>query len=214
VTDNPAPAPTLAAAAVDRLIDPQRAGYLDDAARLITACRELIAETGSVDPPVAAILRRAGLGSRAFYRLFPGKRDLLMAVLEHATESLLAWLRERLEPVADPRERITAWIEAFVARATSHPADGTASLIIDAPRFGAQFPETAERLELRIVAPVEQALGEIRPGEDAGRRRADALVVYDVVASAVVRSLSRGKPIDAHTLAHLHDCASTIIDRP
>ncbi|MFE3206510.1 TetR/AcrR family transcriptional regulator [Embleya sp. NPDC059237] len=212
MTTAPRPTPALAAAAVDRLVDPQRAGYLDDAGRLIAACRDLIAETGNIDPPVAAILQRAGLASRAFYRLFPAKQDLVMAVLEAATDALVASLAERLAAVTEPRARIDAWIDAFVARATSSPADGSTSLMIDAPRFAMNYPETAVLLERRIIAPIADALHELRPTVDSASVLDDAFVVYDIVASAVTRALSHRREIDADLLAHLHRSTARIID--
>lgn len=144
MANEPGPGGTLATAAVDRLLGPQRAEYLHDAQLLIAACRDLITETGGVDPPVSLILKRAGLGSRAFYRLFPSKHDLLMAVLEAGTEALQASIRSRLADVPDPAARIHAWIDTFVDHTTTTPADGTASLILDAPASARSSPMPAQ----------------------------------------------------------------------
>lgn len=203
---------TLATAAVDRLLGPQREEYLHDAQRLIAACRDLITETGSVDPPVSAILKRTGLGSRAFYRLFPSKHDLLMAVLEAGTEALQAGIRSRLAAVPDPTTRIHTWIDAFIDHATSTPADGTASLILDAPRFSAIFPDTSETLERRIIAPLREALDGLRGDQETEANLADATVVYDMAASAVVRALARRRPVSEPVRAHLHACAARVIE--
>lgn len=214
VTNEPAPRGTLATAAVDRILGPQREEYLHDAQLLIAACRDLITETGSVAPPVSLILKRAGLGSRAFYRLFPSKRDLLMAVLEAGTEALQARIRSRLDTIPDPATRIHTWIDTFIEHTTSTPADGTASLILDAPRLSAIFPDASETLERRIIAPLHEALGDLRRDADTDANLADATVVYDMVASAVVRALSRRQPIAKPVRAHLHACTTRVIEGP
>ncbi|WTW98874.1 TetR/AcrR family transcriptional regulator [Streptomycetaceae bacterium NBC_01309] len=213
MANEPGPGGTLATAAVDRLLGPQRAEYLHDAQLLIAACRDLITETGGVDPPVSLILKRAGLGSRAFYRLFPSKHDLLMAVLEAGTEALQASIRSRLADVPDPAARIHAWIDTFVDHTTTTPADGTASLILDAPRFSAIFPDASAALERRIITPLHEALDGLRGDVDTEANLADATVVYDIVASAVVRALARTQPIADPVRAHLHTCTTRIIER-
>ena len=55
---------------------------LDTRARLIGAAMELFWEKGYGSTSIADILSRAGINSGSLYHFFPGKQDLLVAVLE------------------------------------------------------------------------------------------------------------------------------------
>ncbi|MDT2005594.1 TetR/AcrR family transcriptional regulator [Rhodococcus opacus] len=105
----------IAAAAIDRLFDKHRGEYFAEAQRLIQACSSLIAETGQVDPPVNAILERAGLGTRAFYRLFNSKEELIIAVLQDGTTWKTSYIAEQMATASTPLERIRAWVEAAIS---------------------------------------------------------------------------------------------------
>jgi AcrR family transcriptional regulator len=196
---------------VDELLG-RRGGDAEDARRLVEACRDVITETGNVDPPMSAVLKRAGLASRTFQRLFPGKQDLLLAVIVSATDRAVAYMRERLTPEMSPRERITGWIDLYVGRATSSAGPGSAALFLDAPRFGVMYPRKAAELEARIVGPLEEAVTELRAGAaDPGRDHADSVAVYDLATAAVTRALARQDPITPGTMAHLHEYAWRIL---
>lgn len=65
-------------------------------ARIVAAARETFAELG-VDAPVEEIARRAGVGVGTVYRRFPGKEDLIDAVLEDALASFVGIAKEALE---------------------------------------------------------------------------------------------------------------------
>ena len=66
------------------------------------------------DVQLAAIAARAGLGpSHALY--YFGSRDgVLIAAVAHAEQQLAAGRRERLEAIADPLERLAAFVDAYL----------------------------------------------------------------------------------------------------
>lgn len=75
---------------------------------------ELFHEKGYGATSVAEILSRAGANSGSLYHFFPGKQDLLLAVLERYRDGIGANL---LEPawagVEDPIERVFALLSAY-----------------------------------------------------------------------------------------------------
>src|SRR4051795_7148500 len=75
--------------------------------RLIGAALRLFAEKGYAATSIADVLREAGANSGSLYHFFPGKQDLLLAVLDAYRDGIEPML---LEPawrdVADPIERI------------------------------------------------------------------------------------------------------------
>src|SRR6476659_3942789 len=82
--------------------------------RLILAALQLFAEKGYESTSVADVLRTAGVNSGSLYHFFPGKQDLLVAVLETYRDGIGPML---LEPawrgVADPIERIFALLDRY-----------------------------------------------------------------------------------------------------
>jgi TetR/AcrR family transcriptional repressor of nem operon len=82
--------------------------------RIIEAAMELFAVKGYNSTSIADILSRTQLNSGSLYHAFPGKQDILIAVLE--------WYRDGLHPmlidpvwrdVADPIERIFALLGKY-----------------------------------------------------------------------------------------------------
>ncbi|WP_460358705.1 TetR/AcrR family transcriptional regulator [Mycobacterium sp. ZZG] len=85
----------------------------DDRRRIITAAYHCLAEPHSGPVPVSAILRGAGVSSRAFYRHFLSKDDLFLALLQQECEAVVA----AVDAVADaavgtPTDQLAAWIAA------------------------------------------------------------------------------------------------------
>jgi AcrR family transcriptional regulator len=88
----------------------------DTRSRIIGSAMELFWQKGFGSTSMADILGKAGVNSGSLYHFFPGKQDLLLAVLEAYRSGIDAML---LEPawrnVADPLERIFALLAAYRA---------------------------------------------------------------------------------------------------
>jgi AcrR family transcriptional regulator len=86
----------------------------DTKARIIEAAMELFWEKGYGSTSIADILGRSQVNSGSLYHYFPGKQDLLVAVLECYRDGIGPML---LEPawagVADPIERIFALLAIY-----------------------------------------------------------------------------------------------------
>jgi AcrR family transcriptional regulator len=89
-------------------------GRNDSRDRIIHAAIELFAAKGYGATSIADILSRTQLNSGSLYYFFPGKQDLLIAVLETYRDGIGPML---LEPAwggeADPIERIFALLAAY-----------------------------------------------------------------------------------------------------
>lgn len=86
----------------------------DERACIIDAAYGCLSEPHTGPIPVAAILQRAGVSTRAFYRHFESKDELFLAMLRHETDALT----ERLDRIcADaeggPVARLRAWVEGM-----------------------------------------------------------------------------------------------------
>lgn len=82
-------------------------GARDTRARIVGTAAELFWEKGYGSTSIADILSRAQVNSGSLYHFFPGKQDLLIAVLTDYRDGIYPML---LEPawagVADPLERV------------------------------------------------------------------------------------------------------------
>ena len=87
---------------------------VDTRRRIVLAAMELFAEKGFQSTSIADILSRTQVHSGSLYHAFPGKQDVLAAVLEAYRDGIDEWL---LEPawsgVDDPIERIFALLNAY-----------------------------------------------------------------------------------------------------
>src|SRR5262245_33939159 len=80
--------PSAAQRAVERALDLRRAAYAGEVQRLLAATFALIERTGELEPRVGDIVREAGLSNQTFYRHFPSKQALLVAVLDEGIRIL------------------------------------------------------------------------------------------------------------------------------
>ena len=84
----------------------------DDRGCIIDAAYTCLSEPHSGAIPVAKILQRAGVSTRAFYRHFESKDELFLAMLRQESDALA----RRLDHIADdapgaPVDQLKAWIE-------------------------------------------------------------------------------------------------------
>jgi AcrR family transcriptional regulator len=150
----------------------QRIGtYSEEIRRFIDAAYEVMRTTGTIEPPVREIVRRAGLSNAAFYRHFPSKDALLLAVLEDGRRRLMASLERRMAAAAPGADRVRAWIEGVLEQArNAKAADNTRPFAVNGPRLRDRFPvESAESTD-RLLDPLRAALrdsGSVNVDRDA-----------------------------------------------
>lgn len=211
---DPHPTPVqnpVAAAAVDRLVNRRRDSYADDASRLISACRELIAESGP-DPQVSRVLERAKLSSRAFYRLFNSKDELLLAVYTDSTQVMATHVREAMATADSPRSRVLAWVRAAISPYEASSGVHTGSLlrqIPNAPELAASFAA----LRNIFLEPLEEALGDLRPDRDAAATHRVAEYINHVFSGTASGSEARQTPVTAAELADLERCVLLLAEQ-
>jgi AcrR family transcriptional regulator len=83
----------------------------DDRGCIIEAAYTCLSQPHTGPIPVAAILHRAGVSSRAFYRHFGSKDELFLAMLRAETDALIDRLdRISADDTADPADQLRDWI--------------------------------------------------------------------------------------------------------
>ena len=185
--------------AVDRALEAQRATYAAEADKLVQAALALIRERGELEPPVAAIVRRARLSNQAFYRHFRGKHELLVAVLDHGIGLLEDYLRVRMAAAPRGSERVRAWLRGMLEQArSSRGAEATRPFALARSQLARHYPEEVAASERRLSALVREAIADAkRAGElPAADPDADAEALYHLAMGWLETRLLEDDPAE------------------
>jgi AcrR family transcriptional regulator len=150
-------------AIADRAVAERRAAYAFEARRFIDAAFVVMRREGNIDPQVRAIVQEAALSNQAFYRHFPSKDALLLAVLADGQRQLVAYLDRRVAAASGPAEQVQRWISGVMAQARDRDAaEATRPFACNGARLADLFPTdmAASRADLLAsLAPAVDALG-------------------------------------------------------
>jgi len=84
---------------------------------IITAAREAASEGGMAAVQIAPVARRAGIAAGTVYRYFPGKTDLVAALLAEISAREIEALRRAATNAPGPLSALSAAIMTFATRA-------------------------------------------------------------------------------------------------
>jgi AcrR family transcriptional regulator len=128
-------------------------------AAIIAAAREAASEGGMAAVQIAAVAQRAGIAAGTVYRYFPGKTDLVAALLTEISDREIDALRRAADVAPGPLSALSAAIMTFGTRAlrnrrlafaaTAEPVDAE----LDATRLSFRKALAAE-FSARIAAAV------------------------------------------------------------
>lgn len=155
-------------------------GVDEPAERIEVATMEVVAKVGYAEATLARIVAEAGVSLRTFYAIFPGKVEAFEAALLRARLRMAAATVPAYRRASDPREAISALLQAGLAFFESEPS--FARLItIDVYSAG------REAIEAR-----DQAIEEARRFVESGLRRAgsDNPVAAEAIQSGLYGVLS------------------------
>jgi AcrR family transcriptional regulator len=169
---------------------------VEQATAIVAAARRLIESKGP-SFTTHELIKEAGIALQTFYRYFPSKDHLLLAVIENVIDESCAAFQAQARTLADPVERLRYYVAATVAGL------GTTG---NGPSF-----ITSEHFRLQTLHPAEVA--------QATQHYTDLLVVEirAAVAAGLVRTEDAGYSawlITQLTMAvfHHYDCAG--LDEP
>ena len=87
---------------------------------IVAAAREAASEGGMAAVQIAPVAQRAGIAAGTVYRYFPGKTDLVTALLAEISEREIGALRRAADVAPGPLSALSAAIMTFAARALRH----------------------------------------------------------------------------------------------
>jgi AcrR family transcriptional regulator len=105
-----ADSPSWRELAVARSLDPARARAEQRVQRFLDAALELMTQDPGKDFTVQEVVERSGQSLRGFYQYFAGKHELLLALFEESVRSTAEHLRESIEAIDDPYERLHTFV--------------------------------------------------------------------------------------------------------
>lgn len=154
---------------------------------LLEAAASVLRESGTVT--MATVAERTGLSRSAVYEYYRSASDLIADVVVDELTMWIDHLAAAVHDIADPRERLEAWIRASLA----YVADGRHALVRAAG--DATLPPVrraqVQSLHRELAAPIHAALRELGI-VDADRI---ASYVWGVIESAT-RHIEAGRPAD------------------
>jgi AcrR family transcriptional regulator len=177
---------------------------------LVDATFDVIAATGSLDPPIRDILDAAQLSRQVFYRHFRSKDELLLVVLDESRQIVAAYLRKRVARVDGANAKLRAWIDGVMRQAQNPEASQrTRPFAVTGRRLEAQFPEQYALSQALLTQPLTDL---IREGIEEGvfvssRPEDDALIIYDATFLRQNRHLLLRTSPTRKTVDDIHDFA-------
>jgi AcrR family transcriptional regulator len=84
---------------------------------ILAGALDVLRRNRGEEATVADILQEAGLSTRAFYRHFQTKEDVIRALYERDARSFGAHLKRRVDAAADPDEALSAWVYEMLSLA-------------------------------------------------------------------------------------------------
>jgi len=196
--------------AVERALGGRREAYAGEVRRLLEATFLLIERTGELEPRVGDIVREAGLSNQAFYRHFPSKQALLVAVLDEGVRMLASYLGHRMQSAPCPSDRVYEWLRGLLEQALSPAgARATRPFVLARVRLAEAHPEEVAESERQITALVRESLrAAVAAGElPAADPEGDAETLYHLAMGWLQARLVDGRTPDRRDAERLVDFA-------
>jgi AcrR family transcriptional regulator len=180
----------------------------DEVNLLITATWTVAARTGSFEPSVREILQEAGVSTKAFYRHFRSKDDLLLVALETASCQLADYIESKMAPLDAPVPRIRVWLEGFMRQAiVPSAARRTLPWALGVGQLAHLYPDEFDHSKALVIAPLEREITEaVARGTAMSPNPArDARIIFGYTMDAIRHHLIRRTEPDSGDTEQLVD---------
>ncbi|MET0628162.1 MAG: TetR/AcrR family transcriptional regulator [Acidimicrobiia bacterium] len=181
--------------------DAERTTILDAALRVMR--RNAYAEA-----QISEILAEAELSTRAFYRHFDSKDDMLMALYRSDADVVARRLQERVAAADSPEDQLAAWIDETLSLGYDRRRANRARMLAsDAARRTVAFAEESARTAGELSAPLRDLL---ERGASSGAfprcvPDQDAPTIYALVWRLVAEAIAGRATMDVNqAVAHVH----------
>lgn len=157
---------------IDRALAPVRERYEREVQLLIEAGHRAMPRNGYDGTTLSEILSEAGMSTRAFYRHFRSKEELLLAMYERDADLTIKRLNAALTGTKTAREAFELWVDEQLSLMFAPRRSARSALFLrESPRLALAFPQEIARIHARIREPITQML--LRGREDGSFPNAD-----------------------------------------
>jgi AcrR family transcriptional regulator len=166
--------------------------------QLMDAALKVMRRNGFQGASVQDILDHAGLSTRAFYRQFQSKDDLLLAMFRTASDADVEVVAERVDQAATEVEAVRVWIDEVLAIAYDRRRIQRLVMFNSVARQAVGYDAEEASLQDRLVSPLLQA---VRRGSADGSFPdtdpfPDAYSIFDLVWSVAGPHARGRRPMD------------------
>jgi AcrR family transcriptional regulator len=198
---------------VDRRLESTRRRTAAEVDEILDAARLVLARSGWSNLKVSSVLREARLPTRAFYRDFRGKSELLLALLEQDIETFSGQIYDAMQGHSHPVDKLSCWIERNIAVAYDERTHGRARFFAYvAESLAEEFPFEVSRIRKLLIDPLQEVIAE---GKEAGvfpsaRPDPDAIDIW-LMTSTLMRDPMAGGLGEAY-MSTLEDRIQLVLD--
>lgn len=192
---------------VERSVRDARSRAEHEVHGLLEAALAVLRRAGIDGLTVAEVLAEAGLSTRAFYRHFAGKDELVLALFARESERATARRAEAVAGAATPRAALEAWIDDVLALAYEpRRAARTRVLQSESARLHREFPDEFARIVRDELAPLVAILeagradGSFPTAEPVADARTIHAVVWSLAQSRLGGRSASVEAVRAHVL--------------
>jgi AcrR family transcriptional regulator len=153
--------------------------------RLMDAALHVMRRNGFQGASVQDILDHAGLSTRAFYRQFRSKDDLLLAMFRTASDPDVAQVVRVVSEAPGPLDAVLAWVDEMVSLAFDRRRVRRLVVFNAVARQADGYEEEESSLRSRLTAPLLAALhrGSVDGSFPDTDPSPDASTIFDLVWS-------------------------------
>ncbi|MFE7241021.1 TetR/AcrR family transcriptional regulator [Streptomyces sp. NPDC057582] len=159
---------------------------------LVRAARALLEGGDAEAVTFTAVAKATGLARNSVYKYFPGRPELLAAVVEDAMPRWTSAIRAGMSAAATPEQKIAAYVtsQLELVRSGEHRIAQALAGVRDA----AVVRESAAQAHRELLTPLTGALAEL--GDDDPRRTA---VLLQGIVNAATTAIESGDDAEAVT---------------
>ncbi len=130
----------------------------DERARLLGAAWVVLKRSGFEGFKVQLVMREAGVSARAFYRHYPDKDALLLALMQDEMARAGARLRAAVAEHDDPIAQVGAWIRSVISAADDPRRIARARLFSAQQPIMRRFPTEVDEATRLLTQPLHDAI--------------------------------------------------------
>jgi AcrR family transcriptional regulator len=180
------------------------AKHANERDRLYRAGWVVLRRNGYANAGINDILAEAKLGTRAFYRHFASKDELLVSMFAENAAATASRLAERVDAAGSPLDRLRAWIDEILALGDD-PKHSEAARMFISPTMPGVFDEAGNEAIDTMRAPLRAALADGKASGDFPDcdPDADASTIHAIVWRLFTDAI-HGRPTMSRADARAH----------